>query len=167
MSTLLVRWVFATLCGVFFFSIGGVAVWEVIRFRRGESALSPRHFRWRMLSAATWLIVLASFFVATAFLWPQTRADTLLARRFLLVSSSALLLMMLAFVFMAVDVFWTVQVGRRGVQERALRRQQALHRQGPIGVPQRESGGSLPISDQEQSASDQSPNADRNGHYPN
>ncbi|BCM89185.1 hypothetical protein IAD21_01029 [Abditibacteriota bacterium] len=129
--------VFAALCGIFFFAIGGVAVWEWIRFSRGESALSARHLRWRLLSAFTWLVVLGAFFVATMFLWPQhigdrahqSPADIALARRFALVIIGAMLLMVFAFVLMAVDIFWTVQVGRKSVVNQSRQSQEALRRE--------------------------------------
>ncbi|RYX86777.1 hypothetical protein EON83_00930 [bacterium] len=129
MSTAIVRLVFASLCGIFFITIGGVAIWEWLRFNRNESALSPRHFRWRMLSAFTWLGVLGAFFISTAFLWPQSKAEVEQARRFLLVSSSALLLMLFAFALMAVDIFWTIQVGRQSANRRSRESQETLLRE--------------------------------------
>ncbi len=140
MSTLVIRWIFAALCGVFFITIGGVAGWEWIRFGRRESALSARHFRWRLLSAFTWLVVLGAFFVATVFLWPHSRTEIVLARRFLLVSSSALVLMVFAFVLMAVDIFWTVQVGRKGALIRSRQSQETLLRE--LERTTKRSGGS-------------------------
>jgi hypothetical protein len=121
--------IFAALCGVFFFAIAGVAVWEWIRFGRGESALSARHFRWRLLSAATWLVVLGAFFVATVFMWPHSTAEVVLARRFFLVMSGAMLLMLFAFVLMAVDIFWTIQVGRKSIASRSRQSQEELRRE--------------------------------------
>jgi len=129
MSIPLLRLIFAALCGVGFCAIGGAAVWEWNRFANGQSALSPRHFRWRLLSAAVWLVVLGTFAYATLALWPQNAAQTALARRFLLVSSGALVLMVFAFVLMAVDIFWTVQVGRRNQLRRSQISQATLERE--------------------------------------
>lgn len=129
MSTLALRWLFAALCGVFFIAIGGVAGWEWVRFRRGESALSPRHFRWRALSALTWMLVLAAFFVATVWLWPQSGADKESLKRTAMVLLGGMTLMILAFVLMAVDVFWTVQVGRRAKLRRTRQGQESLQRE--------------------------------------
>ena len=137
MSTTVVRLIFAALCGVFFFTIGGVALWEWLRFRRKESALSPRHLRFRLLSALTWLVVLGTFFVSTLFLWPQSKAEVVLARRFVMVSSSGLALMIVAFVLMSIDIFWTVQVGRLNALKRSRQTQEALQRE----LERRKSGG--------------------------
>ena len=132
MSTLLVRWIFAALCGVFYVAIGGVASWEWIRFKRRESALSPRHFRLRILSAITWMFVLGAFFVLTVWLWPDTsvRAPTPAQREELLRASKVFLgaftLMLLAFCLMTLDMFWTIQVGRQGVAKRARQTQDTL-----------------------------------------
>jgi len=129
MSIPLLRLIFALLCGVGFCAIGGGAVWEWNRFANGQSALSPRHLRWRLLSALVWLVVLGTFIYATLALWPQNAAQKELAKRFVLVSGGALVLMMLAFVLMAVDIFWTVQVGRRSSLRRSQMSQATLERE--------------------------------------
>ena len=129
MSTLFARWIFAALCGTFFIVIGGLAVWEWLRFARKESALSARHFRFRLLSGLTWLLVLGSFFTATVWLWPHSRADTVLIERFVLVTSAASALMMLAFILMSLDIFWTIQIGRIEAQKRARGAKEALQRE--------------------------------------
>lgn len=128
------RFVFAALCGVFFCAIAGVATWEWNRFQSGQSALSPRHFRWRMLSALVWLFVLGSFVYAMLALWPQnltqhSPAQTIMAKRFAFVLLGSTVLMLLGFVFMAVDVFWTVQVGRRSALRRTQQSQDTLQRE--------------------------------------
>ena len=129
---------FAALCGVFFFAIGGVAVWEWIRFSRGESALSPRHLRWRLLSALTWMVVLATFFVVVMFMLPNlpvkgpTRlapADAAFVKRTASVMLGATALMIFALVLMAVDIFWTIQVGRRSIVSRSRQSQETLRRE--------------------------------------
>jgi hypothetical protein len=145
MDVQITRFIFAALCGVFFLAIGAAAAWEWNRFARGESALSRRHLRWRMLSAAVWLVVLGSFFYATVALWPQNPSQTALAKRFLFVSIGASVLMVLAFVLMAVDVFWTVQVGRASAIKRAQVSQDALQRElerARKGSPSNRNGGS-------------------------
>ena len=130
--------VFAALCGIFFFAIGGAAVWEWIRFSRGESALSPRHLRWRLLSALAWLIVLGTFFVVVMFMLPHIPAknpaaflpdEKAFARRTVAVMSGATALMIFALVLMTVDIFWTVQVGRRSIVNRSRQSQEALRRE--------------------------------------
>ncbi len=143
MSTPVVRLLFAALCGVFFFAISGVASWEWLRFRRGESALSSRHFRFRMLSALTWMLVLGAFFVLTVWLWPDSslppksplqQAAILRASR---VFIGAFTLMLLAFALMTLDMFWTVQIGRRNALKRSRQTQDALQRE----LDKRKNGG--------------------------
>lgn len=123
MNVQITRYLFAALCGVFFFVIAGAAAWEWNRFARGESALSRRHLRWRMLSTAVWLLVLGSFAYASLVLWPHSAPGSLLykeeARRFGIVTLGALSLMLIALALMAFDIFWTVQIGRRTAAKRA------------------------------------------------
>lgn len=124
------RLVFPALCALFFLIIGGAAAWEWSRFARGESALSPRHLRWRLLSALVWLVVLGSLAYATFHL-PQRGApiDKDLMRRLSIVLAGSLFLLMLAFAMMALDIFWTVQVGRKGALKRARQSQDTLQRE--------------------------------------
>ena len=129
MNDQLTRYVFAALCGVFFLAIGSAAAWEWNRFRGGQSALSGRHLRWRLLSATVWLLVLGSFAYASLVLWPHSPRDLLAMRRFALVTAGALLLMMVAFALMAFDIFWTVQIGRRTSVKRAQMSQDTLERE--------------------------------------
>ncbi len=141
MSTLVVRWIFAALCGTFFIAIGGIAVWEWLRFSRGESALTAQHLRFRLLSGVTWLLVLAGFFISTVYLWPRSSADRVHIKQFVQVSGSALALMLVAFALMSLDIFWTVQIGRIEAAKRARQSKDALERE--LARAQRaEQGGS-------------------------
>ncbi len=130
MNDQITRYVFAALCGVFFLAIGGAALWEWNRFARGQSALSRRHLRWRMLSAAVWLLVLGSFAYASLVLWPHSAPRSALhneeVRRFGVVTLGAMALMLVAFALMAFDIFWTVQIGRRTAAKRAQVSQDTL-----------------------------------------
>lgn len=130
MNDQITRYVFAALCGVFFLAIGGAAFWEWNRFARGQSALSARHLRWRMLSTAVWLLVLGSFGYASLVLWPHSARNSLAftneVRRFGVVTAGAMLLMLVAFALMAFDIFWTVQIGRRTSAKRAQVSQNTL-----------------------------------------
>ena len=139
MSTLVVRWIFAALCGTCFIAIGGIAAWEWIRFSRGESALSARHFRFRMLSGLTWLLVLGGFFISTVWLWPHSSADRVHIKQFIDVSGSALVLMLVAFALMSLDIFWTVQIGRIEAARRARQSKETLARE--LARAQQSEGG--------------------------
>lgn len=130
--------IFAALCGVFFFVIVGVAVWEWIRFNRSESALSPRHLRWRLLSAFTWLVVLGTFFVVVVFMLPHlpvgrgaslAPAQAAYVRRTATVMLGATTMMIFALILMAVDIFWTIQVGRKTIASRSRQTQETLRRE--------------------------------------
>lgn len=123
------RYLFAALCGVFFLVIAGAAAWEWNRFARGQSALSKRHLRWRLLSAFVWLLVLGSFAYTCAFLWPQSPQDKPAVYRAALVMAGATLLMLVGFGLMTFDILWTVQIGRRSAIKRAQLSQDALQRE--------------------------------------
>lgn len=129
MNDQLTRYAFAALCGIFFLAIGSAAAWEWNRFRQGQSALSLRHLRWRLLSATVWLLVLGSFAFSSVWLWPHSPHDVPAMRRFAVVTAGALLLMMVAFALMAFDIFWTVQIGRRSAVKRTQMSQDTLQRE--------------------------------------
>ena len=99
------RYVFAALC-----LLGLIAIWcgaalEFSRQKRGAT-ISRRHFRWRMVSALLWTLILSSLAYATLWLWPQTTAE---ARKFGAVLAGSMALMMLAFVLMIFDFYLTAQ----------------------------------------------------------
>ncbi len=123
------RYLFAALCAVFFFIIAGAAAWEWNRFARGQSALSPRHLRWRLLSAFVWLLVLGSFAYTCAFLWPQSSQNKGEVYRAAVVMAGATLLMLVGFGLMTFDILWTVQIGRRGAVKRAQTSHDTLQRE--------------------------------------
>lgn len=118
----LVRPVFVALCALGLFVIVAGAIFEWGRVRRGQSILTPRHFRWRMISVAFWIVILACFAGATLFLWPQSRADEQTARRFIAVVSGATLLLLVALAITALDVIWTARtrMARQGQFKRNL-----------------------------------------------
>lgn len=123
------RYLFAALCAVFFLVIGGAAAWEWNRFARGQSALSPRHLRWRLLSALVWLLVLGSFAFTCVFLWPSPGHTKQENYRAVVVMAGATLLMLVGFGLMTFDILWTVQIGRRSAVKRAQISQDTLQRE--------------------------------------
>lgn len=129
MNVQITRYLFAALCGVFFFVIAGAAAWEWNRFARGESALSKRHLRWRLLSAFVWLLVLGSFAYTCAFLWPHSAQNKAEIYRAAVVMAGATLLMLVGFGLMSFDIFWTVQIGRKGAAKRAQISHDTLQRE--------------------------------------
>lgn len=129
MNVQITRYLFAALCGVFFFVIAGAAAWEWNRFAQGQSALSKRHLRWRLLSAFVWLLVLGSFAYTCAFLWPQSPQNKAEIYRAAVVMAGATLLMLVGFGLMSFDIFWTVQIGRKGAAKRAQISHDTLQRE--------------------------------------
>lgn len=117
-----VRLIFVALCALGLFVIVAGAIFEWGRARRGISILTPRHFRWRMISVAFWVVILSCFAGATLFLWPASRADEVTARRFILVVSGATLLLIIALGITALDVLWTARtrIARQGEFKRNL-----------------------------------------------
>jgi hypothetical protein len=131
MSELTARYVFALLCGVGMIAIGMGTVLEIARFRRnarsaaastsaasddnplvpGGNIISLRQFRFRLLSAVIWMIVLATLCYATTALWPDRTSPQALeqVRRFGTVVIAALSLLMIAVVLFIYDV---VQLSR-------------------------------------------------------
>ncbi len=120
MSTPAAKTAFAVLCILGIIAIGIGMLLELNRKRRGDSVISPRQLRLRLMSAIIWLIVLGSLFYAVIFLWPQ-RGDQEQARRFLSVLSGSLLLIVLAIGLLFYD-FW--QVLREGQRHEAQFEQQ-------------------------------------------
>ena len=103
------RYVFALLCLTGLVAIATAAYVEVSRMRRGETALTPRHFRWRMISASLWVLILGSLAYGTLFEWPLNSHDENHMRRFSIILVGAMSLMMLAMVLFAVDVVLTMR----------------------------------------------------------
>lgn len=90
-----------------------VAVWcgalfEIGRQKRGAT-ISPRHFRWRMISALLWSLILGLLILASLRFWPQNSADTENAKRFVALSSGAILLLLPAFALLIFDFYLTAQ----------------------------------------------------------
>ncbi len=108
MIPLSTRVVFSVLCAIGFVAISAGLAFEFGRLKRGDSGLSARQLRWRLLSGTLWLLVLGSLFYATLFLWPTGRADVITARRFAAIVTGSMALLILALVLTAFDVYLTV-----------------------------------------------------------
>ncbi|HEX8237886.1 MAG TPA: hypothetical protein VF600_18240 [Abditibacteriaceae bacterium] len=130
MSESTARYLFAMLCALGMLAIGVGAVLEITRFRRnarvanvassqGDSAdtgnvplvpsgnvISLRQFRFRLLSAVIWMIVLGTLCYAITALWPERSSPQTLeqARRFLTAVCAALSLLLVAFALFIYDV---------------------------------------------------------------
>ncbi len=105
------RFLFAGLCLICLVAIWCGALFEIGRQKRGAT-ISQRHFRWRMVSALLWTLILSSFAYATLFAWPMSRADELTARRFLVITSGATALIIPAFALIIFDFYLTAQTRR-------------------------------------------------------
>ena len=114
--------IFALLCLLGVVAVATAAMLEVARMRRGESVISPRQFRLRLLSAVIWMILLGSTSYAMFFLWPE-RGDLEQSRRFLSVMSGVILLLLLALLLFIYDVW---QFARQRRQREAQFQQQLL-----------------------------------------
>lgn len=99
------RVVFAVLCLVGLIAILCGALFEFGRQKRAAT-ISSRHFRWRMVSALLWVIILGSLAYATIFLWPVPPTQQTV-RRFGAVLAGSMSLMLLAFVLMLFDFYLT------------------------------------------------------------
>ena len=102
------RVIFAVLCAVGFVAICAGLVFELGRLRRGDSGLSARQLRWRLLSGSLWLLVLGSLFYATLFQWPVNKADVETARRFASIIVGSMGLLVIALILTAFDIYLTL-----------------------------------------------------------
>lgn len=102
------RFLFAALCFGGLLAIAGGAWWERGRQKRGAT-ISKRHFRWRMVSAALWILILGSLGWATLFSWPADRADVVKGQRFSVILAGSMLLMLVGFILMAFDFYLTAK----------------------------------------------------------
>ncbi len=105
------RFVFAAFC-----LLGLVAVWcgalfEIGRQKRG-GAISKRHFRWRMISALLWTLILGTLCFATLRFWPGATSNAENVKRFVPLILGAIALMLPAFVLLIFDFYLTAQTRR-------------------------------------------------------
>lgn len=99
------RVVFAALCLLGLIAILCGALFEFGRQKRSPT-ISSRHFRWRMVSALVWTVILGSLGYATLFLWPVP-PTAVAVKRFATVLVASMSLMLVAFVLMLFDFYLT------------------------------------------------------------
>ena len=104
-----IRLLFGALCVAAMFAIGGGLLFEWGRMRRGDSVLSARQSRWRIISGLLWILILGSLAFATLFLWPSGPQDVVNGRRFGAVVMGAMLLLVIAMIMTGFDVFLTLK----------------------------------------------------------
>ena len=105
----ILRLIFGALCVAGMFAILAGLLFEWGRLRRGNSVLSPRQMRWRIVGGTLWILVLGSFAYATAFLWPSDLHDVVTGRRFVSVMAGAAMLLVVALIITAFDAFLTLK----------------------------------------------------------
>ena len=103
------RYIFAALCVAGMCAIIAGLVFESGRLKRGNSVLSPRQLRWRIVGGALWVLVLGSFAYATVFLWPNNLNDVVTGRRFISVMAGATVLLVIALIITAFDAYLTLK----------------------------------------------------------
>jgi hypothetical protein len=129
MSESTTRYIYALLCGLGMVAIGIGAVLEIARFRRnarqasgstvadvdtsgnpvvvpGGNIISLRQFRFRLVSAVIWMIVLGTLSYAITALWPERTSPLAReqVRHFLTVVGAALSLLLVAVALFIYDV---------------------------------------------------------------
>lgn len=62
---------FAALCVMGILAIAYGAAAEMSRQKRGNTLVSPRQYRIRLISAAVWMVILTANFYAVTALWPE------------------------------------------------------------------------------------------------
>lgn len=95
--------IFAITCLIGVVAVATVAILEINRMRRGDSLITVRQFRLRMISAVIWMVLLGSTAYALLFLWPA-RGDLDAGRHFLRVMLGVISLLVIALVLFIVDL---------------------------------------------------------------
>lgn len=105
----ILRLIFGALCVAGMCAIIAGLLFEWGRLRRGDSVLSPRQMRWRIVGGALWVLVLGSFAYATMFLWPSDLKDVVTGKRFISVMAGATVLLVVSLIITAFDAFLTLK----------------------------------------------------------
>lgn len=103
------RFIFGALCVAGMCAIIAGLLFEWGRMRRGDSVLSPRQLRWRIVGGTLWILVLGSFAYATIFLWPNSLNDVVTGKRFFAVMAGATVLLVIALIITAFDAYLTLK----------------------------------------------------------
>ncbi len=102
------RLIFGALCVAGMFAIGAGILFEWGRMRRGNSVLSPRQMRWRVVGGFLWVLVLGSLAYATFMLWPAPN-DKVMAQRYVAVVTGAMSLLVVALIITMFDAYLTLK----------------------------------------------------------
>ena len=105
----ILRLIFGALCFAGMCAIIAGLLFESGRLKRGDSVLSPRQLRWRVVGGALWVLVLGSFAYATMFLWPNNLGDVATGKRFIAVMAGATILLVIALIITAFDAYLTLK----------------------------------------------------------
>lgn len=116
-----VRGIFALLCLLCAITILTSAWLEMVRIRRGESLLKPRHFRLRLLSAVIWTLILLSVAGGVTVWWPATNATKNQQVQFVALMNGALWLIMIGLLLLMIDMWMLSSARRRVEREQTIR----------------------------------------------
>jgi hypothetical protein len=151
--------IFAIVCLLGVVAVATVAALEVNRMRRGESLITPRQFRLRMISAVIWMVLLGSTAYAMLFLWPAP-GDLVAGRHFLRVMLGVILLLLIALLLFIVDL---MQLRReRRLYEMQFSEQLASLAQAEIERAQSQAAQAL-LSSSDRAVEAQSPSGSNRG----
>lgn len=112
---------FALLCVLCAIAITTGGWIEMARVRRGESLLSPRHFRLRLLSACIWIIASLSLAGAVTIWWPVAHATDNQKLQFLAVIRGVVCLTSLALLLLGADMWMLAGARRKVEREQTMR----------------------------------------------
>ncbi len=99
---------FGGICVFGLIAIFIAALSEFQRLSSGDSVLSRRQSRWRIISAGLWMVILGSLAYASFFLWPETGAPKAAQFRFYRLVLGSMALMLPALILLVLDVRFTL-----------------------------------------------------------
>ena len=95
-------------------AIGAITVvcgtWlEMVRMHRGDTTLTPRHYRWRLLSTVVWVGALGAMGYAASFSWPKNKLDKVTAQHFLDYMGGGICLFLVGILLLGFDLWMTAK----------------------------------------------------------
>jgi len=99
---------FGGICVFGLIAIFIAALSEFQRLGSGDSVLSRRQSRWRLISAGLWILILGSFAYATIFMWPEANSPRAEKLQFSKVIAGATMLLLPAVILLVLDVRFTM-----------------------------------------------------------